>query len=80
MLVAYALDARSAWWTLLFTLGCAASSAYGWMSGTWPFGVVEAIWAGVALARFFQRRRAVEGGTADAAARRQAGDPQNPGG
>lgn len=56
MLIAYALDSRSAWWTLVLAFGCAASSAYGWMSGTWPFGVVEAIWAGVALVRFFKRR------------------------
>jgi hypothetical protein len=35
-----------------FACGCALSSVYGFLSGTWPFGVVEAIWAGVALNRF----------------------------
>ena len=35
-----------------FALGCVLSSVYGFLSGAWPFGVVELIWAWVALARF----------------------------
>jgi hypothetical protein len=53
MLIAYALERRSVWWILVFAFACAASSAYGWLSGTWPFGVVEAIWALVALRRWW---------------------------
>lgn len=56
MLIAYALERRSVWWILIFALGCVASSAYGWLSGTWPFGVVEAIWAYVALRRWWTTR------------------------
>jgi hypothetical protein len=56
MLLSYALERRSAWWILVFALGCAASSAYGWMSGTWPFGVVEGIWSLVALRRWWLQR------------------------
>ena len=52
MLLAYALEDRSKWWVLIFAAACAASSLYGWLAGTWPFGVVEAIWAGVALTRY----------------------------
>jgi hypothetical protein len=37
---------------LAFACGCALSSAYGFLAGTWPFGVVEAIWALVALRRY----------------------------
>jgi len=28
------------------------SSAYGFLSGAWPFGVVEFIWSGIALRRY----------------------------
>ncbi|HVB76105.1 MAG TPA: hypothetical protein VNE38_21355 [Ktedonobacteraceae bacterium] len=56
MLLAYALENRSTWWILIFSLACAASSAYGWRSGTWPFGVVEGIWSLVALRRWIVYR------------------------
>ena len=55
MLVAYALETRSTWWILVFAIACAASSTYGWLAGTWPFGVVEGIWALVALRRWWLR-------------------------
>jgi hypothetical protein len=34
----------------------ALSSAHGFLSGAWPFGVVEAIWAVMALNRFRRSR------------------------
>lgn len=58
MLVAYALEPRASGWVLVFALACAASSFYGWLAGAWPFGVVEAVWALVALRRWRQRRSA----------------------
>jgi len=36
---------------LLFALGCLLSSVYGFLSGAWPFGVIELIWCGVAINR-----------------------------
>lgn len=57
MLIFYALEARSHWCVLGFALACALASAYGFLAGTWPFGVVEAIWALVALSRWVARRR-----------------------
>jgi hypothetical protein len=54
MLVCYALEARSHWWTLAFAGACLLGSAYGFLQGAWPFGLVEAIWAGVALRRWVQ--------------------------
>jgi hypothetical protein len=56
MLLAYALERRSAWWVLVFACACAASSLYGFRAGTWPFGIVEGIWALVAARRWWQRR------------------------
>lgn len=58
MLVFYALEARSAWFVVAFATACLASSAYGFLSGVWPFGVVELVWSGIALRRWQVRRAA----------------------
>jgi hypothetical protein len=52
MMLMYALERRGRRFILAFACGCALSSAYGFLAGTWPFGVVEAIWAGIALRRY----------------------------
>jgi hypothetical protein len=57
MLVAYALEARSHWFTLAFACACALGSAYGFLQGAWPFGLVEAVWALVALNKWRLRLR-----------------------
>lgn len=57
MLGAYALEDRSPWFILAFAGACLLASTYGFLAGTWPFGVVEAIWAGVALLRWRRRMR-----------------------
>ena len=54
MMLMYALEKRGPRFILAFALGCALSSVYGFLSGAWPFGVVEAIWTGVALGRYRQ--------------------------
>lgn len=51
MLLFYALEARSAAFVLAFAGACLASSAYGFLQGAWPFGVVELVWSLVALRR-----------------------------
>jgi hypothetical protein len=53
MMVMYGLESRGRIFVLAFALGCGLSSAYGFLSGTWPFGAVEAIWAVVALRRWW---------------------------
>jgi hypothetical protein len=55
MMLMYALEARGRTFVLAFAAGCALSSAYGFISGAWPFGVVEAIWTVIALRRFLAR-------------------------
>ena len=52
MMLMYALEARGRGFILAFALGCLLSSAYGFLSGAWPFGVVEAIWSLVAVRRY----------------------------
>ena len=51
MLAFYALEDRGAIFILGFAVACAAGSAYGFLQGAWPFGIVEAIWTVVALRR-----------------------------
>lgn len=58
MLLFYALEDVSPWYILAFAVACALASAYGFLQGAWPFGVVEAIWALVAVRRWQVRSRA----------------------
>lgn len=57
MLVCYMLEGRSPWWTLAFTAGCLMGSAYGFLQGAWPFGLVELAWAAVAARKWWRLRR-----------------------
>ena len=56
MLVCYALEDRSPWFVFAFAVGCALASAYGFLQGAWPFGLVEAVWSAVALRRWWLAR------------------------
>ena len=60
MMGMYALEARGRGFILAFAAGCALSSSYGFLSGAWPFGVVEAIWTVVALRRYLMAGRPAE--------------------
>jgi len=55
MLVCYALEQRSRWFVLAFAASCGLGSAYGFLQGAWPFGLVEAVWSVVALRRWSRR-------------------------
>ena len=57
MLICYAMETRSRWWILGVAFACALGSAYGFLQGAWPFGLVEAIWALVALWRWHRASR-----------------------
>jgi hypothetical protein len=57
MLIFYAAEDRSAWYSLAFAGACALGSIYGFLQGAWPFGLVEAIWAAVAANRWRLRMR-----------------------
>jgi len=56
MLVTYANEARSHWFVLAFAVACGLGSTYGFLQGAWPFGLVEAVWAVVALRRWWTVR------------------------
>ena len=52
MLVCYGLEKRSHWFILAFAASCLLGSIYGFLQGAWPFGLVESVWALVALRRW----------------------------
>jgi hypothetical protein len=66
MMLMYALERRGPAFVAAFACGCALSSSYGFLAGTWPFGVVEAIWTLIALRRYRDLRREQRGGPGDA--------------
>jgi hypothetical protein len=70
MMLMYALERRHAAFVLAFAGGCVLSSVYGFLAGTWPFGVVEIVWALVAVNRY---------GTLRAGARTVQPSPGSPG-
>lgn len=52
MVIFYALEDRSPRYILAFAAACGLGSAYGFLQGAWAFGVIGAIWAGLALWRW----------------------------
>ncbi len=57
MLVCYAVEDRSPWFTLACGGACVLGSIYGFLQGAWPFGAVEGIWAAVAVRKWWRLRR-----------------------
>ena len=56
MVICYALEKRSRWFILAFAVSCVLGSAYGFLQGAWPFGVVEIVWAIIAARRWWLSR------------------------
>ena len=56
MVILYALEKRSSVYILGFALACGAAALYAALIRAWPFAVVEAIWALVALRRWARAR------------------------
>jgi hypothetical protein len=58
MLVFYSLESRNRLYILAFAGSCVLGSAYGFLQGAWPFGLIEAIWSVVAVCRWWRTRPA----------------------
>ncbi|MCL4341765.1 MAG: hypothetical protein M1431_06710 [Candidatus Thermoplasmatota archaeon] len=56
MMVFYIYENRKPVFTLLFGVMCIGSSAYGFLAGTWPFGVIEIIWAAFSIRKYISIR------------------------
>lgn len=67
MMLMYALEGRGTRFIAAFACGCALSSIYGFLIGAWPFGVIEALWAVIAMRRYGRAR------SGEPAAREHAG-------
>jgi len=52
MVICYALEDRGRGYILGFAAACVLGSVYGFLQGAWPFGIVEAVWALIALRRW----------------------------
>jgi hypothetical protein len=67
MMITYALERRHRGYVLAFAGCCALAGLYGFLSGAWPFGVIEEIWCLIAVKRFLGSRgkaaAATPGGT-----------------
>jgi hypothetical protein len=55
MVICYAFENRGPWAVLGFAASCVLGSVYGFLQGAWPFGLVEAVWAVIALFRWRAR-------------------------
>lgn len=55
-LVFYSMEKRGRWAIMGFAYACAGGSVYGFLQGAWPFGIIEAIWALVAVKRWHDAR------------------------
>ena len=57
MFLAYWLERRSKWMVLIFAVASALTSVYSGLVDAYPITVIEALWAAVALQRFYRRNR-----------------------
>ena len=53
MMIFYALGQKSSWFALAFGMSYIGSAIYGFLAGTWPFGIVESIWSLVAFRKWY---------------------------
>jgi hypothetical protein len=56
MVICYAFENRHTSFILAFALSCVLGSIYGFLQGAWPFGAVEAVWAVIAVRRWWLAR------------------------
>ena len=57
MFLSYWMEPRAKWFVLVFAGGSAATAVYSGLVEAYPITVIEALWALVALQRFFRRHR-----------------------
>jgi hypothetical protein len=53
MVVCYSFENRSPWFVLGFAVSCLLGSAYGFLQGAWPFGLVEIVWSSIAVRKWW---------------------------
>jgi len=58
MFLSYCREGSSKWMVLVFAVASAATSVYSGLVEAYPITVIEALWSGAALQRFYKRTRA----------------------
>lgn len=61
MLIFYALEDSAHPFILGFAVACLMGSAYGFLQGAWPFGLVEGIWTIIAVRKWLRKRTGMRG-------------------
>lgn len=56
MMFFYIRESKAPIYTLLFGIMCIGSSSYGFLAGTWPFGIIEVAWALFAFNKYRKLR------------------------
>ena len=56
MALSYALEDRAPAYVWMFAAACLAAASYAALIGSWPFAVIETLWAGLAARRAGRRR------------------------
>jgi hypothetical protein len=56
MLICYAFERRSPWFTFGIATACIAAAIYAVLQGAWPFAVLEGLWAIIAYSRWWHDR------------------------
>lgn len=54
MLIFYSLEKRSRWFILAFSITCLLAAVYAYFQGSWPFMLIEVVWAFVAFMRWLK--------------------------
>ncbi|HIE66277.1 MAG: hypothetical protein ABGX83_04185 [Nitrospira sp.] len=60
MVICYALEQKSHYFVLAFSISCLAAALYAFLIQSWPFAVIEMLWFLIAARRWTLLRR-VEG-------------------
>lgn len=55
MALSYALEERGLAFRWLFAVSCLAAAFYAALIGSWPFALIETLWAGAAARRAARR-------------------------
>ena len=56
MALSYALEERGPAFVWMFAASCLAAASYAALIGSWPFAVIETLWAGLAARRAMRRQ------------------------
>lgn len=60
MVICYALEKKSHYFVLGFSISCSAAALYAFLIQSWPFAVIEMVWSIIAARRWISARSTKE--------------------